>query len=228
MTRSNAGAVLAGLRRLLDEDAPLPGARLPAERELAARFGCSRQTLRTALSVLEEAGEIWRHVGQGTFRGPRPRGHPVRENILVQATSPQQLMRARLMMEPPVAAEAARAASSADIGYLRGLVQAGQLARSRGECEQADARFHRGIAETAGNPVLLGLLDYLAGARRRAAWQQEWERTYRRVGASEFTGLHCEQHGIIVDAIVRRDPAGASEAMRIHLETIERVMLARP
>lgn len=224
MSRLNAETALARLRAFLERAALPPGARLPAERALAARLGCSRQTLRAALAALEQQGEIWRHVGQGTFLGPRPHGIPVRENVLLQATSPGQLMQARLMIEPSVAAQAARTATAADIRYLRELVARGRRAGSRADCEAEDAAFHRGISETARNPVILGVLDYLAGARRRAPWQQEWERTYRRIGRSEFTGLHSDQHAGIVDAIAARDPRRAEQAMRLHLETIGRAM----
>src|SRR5919204_443467 len=46
-----------------------PGDRLPPERELAARFGVSRMTLRHALEALERRGLVARRVGRegGTF-----------------------------------------------------------------------------------------------------------------------------------------------------------------
>ena len=46
--------------------------RLPPERELAAALGVSRTELRKALDVLESEGQLWRHVGKGTFVGSRP------------------------------------------------------------------------------------------------------------------------------------------------------------
>src|ERR1022692_3200501 len=47
----------------------LPGERLPAERELAARLGISRATLRDATAALHEAGwvEVRRGRAGGTF-----------------------------------------------------------------------------------------------------------------------------------------------------------------
>ena len=219
-----ASDILGPLREAMELAAPVAGDRLPPERDLAAQLGCSRQTLRAALSVLEQEGEIWRHVGQGTFRGARPRGHPVREALLFEARSPDQIMRARLLIEPPIAAEAARAATPGDLEYLHRLVRDGAAAAGRAACEQADARFHRGIAEVAGNPILLGVLDHLSGARRRAVWQREWDRTYRHVGVSEFTGAHSAQHATVVAAIAAGDAPGAEAAMRAHLETIEAAM----
>ena len=55
---------LQQLRNLIETDAPATGDRLPSERQLTALIGCSRETLRTALAVLEAEGMIWRHVGQ--------------------------------------------------------------------------------------------------------------------------------------------------------------------
>lgn len=224
MPRQNSAAILARLRAMLEAEGMTPGTRLPDERGLSAALGCSRQTLRQALFALESEGSIWRHVGQGTFVGARPDGSPIREAVLLQATSPRQLMQARLLIEPPIAAEAARVAMRADLSRLRKLVDAGRRARSRAECERHDAAFHRAVAEIARNPILLGFLDYLADARRRVAWQRQWDRTYRRVGASEFTGPHCDQHAAVIEAMADGNDIRSEQAMRRHLEVIAQAM----
>eukprot|EP01042_Synura_sphagnicola_P009137 gene9137-11731_t len=133
MPRQSSAAVLMRLRAMLDAEEMVAGRRLPDERRLSASLQCSRQTLRQALFALEAEGLIWRRVGQGTFLGPRPDGHPIREAVLLQATSPLQLMQARLMIEPPIAAEAARMARPADLARLQRLVDEGRRARSRAE-----------------------------------------------------------------------------------------------
>jgi hypothetical protein len=74
-------------------------------------------------------------------------------------------MRARLLLEPQVAAEAAAHADKSDVVKLRSKVAGGRAARDRAECEQADDAFHRAVAETSRNPVLIGFLIYLSGAR---------------------------------------------------------------
>lgn len=215
----------AALTAYLQRAGFAPQDRLPAERALAARIGCSRATLRVALDRMEAAGQLWRHVGQGTFYGARPRGGPLlREPLLIQGASPQDLMQARLILEPAVAAAAARLATAEDVTRLRARVQEGRQGRDRAACEQADDAFHRAIAAVAGNPVLIGLMTYLSGARRRANWQRQWETAYRRLGVDEFRGEHSDQHQAVVDAIARSDPDGAAAAMRHHLRVIEAAM----
>lgn len=216
----NASGALAELRKLLDGDKIAVGARLPPERDLAMQLSCSRETLRQALSVLESENEIWRHVGQGTFRGSRPANAPVRENMTVLATSVEEFVTARYLIEPVVAAEAARRASTSDIERLNACVAAGRAGRDRFECQKADDVFHRTIAEVAKNPILLSVLTFLSDARRRSAWQTQWDRTYRHLGIDEFTQQHSNQHQSIVDAIESNNPVAAETAMREHLDTI--------
>ena len=71
-------------------------ARLPGERELCDILGVSRGELRKALALLEAEGEVWRHVGKGTFIGPRP----LEEFSLIAGvagrSNPAEVMRARL------------------------------------------------------------------------------------------------------------------------------------
>ena len=94
MLKKSVKTVLPELREAIDRFAPVGGDRLPSERELSAALGCSRETLRACYAKLEEEGIVWRHVGQGTFRGRRPRHLPVRETLLVDGATPPDLMRA--------------------------------------------------------------------------------------------------------------------------------------
>ncbi|MFD2738917.1 FadR/GntR family transcriptional regulator [Sulfitobacter aestuarii] len=204
--------------------APALSDRLPPERTLAREIGCSRATLRAALDRLEQAGEIWRHVGQGTFRGPRPRHLPLREALRIEGATPGDLMQARLSFEPSIAALAARNAGTEDLRYLQTKVEAGRRAGDRRACEQADDAFHRAIAQVGGNPVMIGVMEYLSGARRRMAWQRQWDQAYRRLAVDEFQTLHSDQHAEIVAAIAAHAPEAAAARMRDHLQAIARAM----
>lgn len=214
------------LRALLERVAPIAGDRLPSERSLAKQLRCSRETLRKSLARLENDGELWRHVGQGTFRGRRPNHLPIRETLVIEGATPPDVMRARLLLEPQVAAEAAHRASEDDVAMLRTKVEAGRNGQDRQACEAADAAFHNAIAEVADNPLLIQMLTFLSGTRRRIAWQREWDRIYRRMGVDEFRTVHSDQHARVVAAISKADAQEAATAMKDHLETIADTMMA--
>jgi GntR family transcriptional regulator len=71
------------LRAWLATGTHRPGDRLPPELELAAMLGVSRGTLRTALDRLEEAGEIMRRQGSGTYVGQAVRPTAFHEGLEV-------------------------------------------------------------------------------------------------------------------------------------------------
>src|SRR3954451_22550783 len=52
------------LERAMERGRLAPGDRLPAERELAERYGVSRMTLRQALGALEQRGRLQRNKGR--------------------------------------------------------------------------------------------------------------------------------------------------------------------
>ena len=59
--------VYLDLKAALDAAEWRPGDRLPTERELAARYGCSLITIRRAMSELVREGRLERTRGRGTF-----------------------------------------------------------------------------------------------------------------------------------------------------------------
>ena len=64
------------LRGLIETGRLVPGAKLPATRELAASLGLSRTTVSLAYDTLVAGGWLRAHVGQGTFVAKRRAGSP--------------------------------------------------------------------------------------------------------------------------------------------------------
>ncbi len=114
-----AQGALTQLRAYLAQRDLPANTQLPAERELCDLLGVSRGELRKALAVLEGNGELWRHVGKGTFIGSRPVEEKTSIADIAAASNPREVMHARLVIEPMLAREAALNATAADLAEMR-------------------------------------------------------------------------------------------------------------
>src|SRR5690606_3921360 len=121
--------------------------------------------------ILEAEGEIWRHVGKGTFIGAR-RLDIARLAEVYRETNPTEVMRMRLLIEPMIAREAALHASSNHIEALRLTIKRSEKAVTWRQYEAADNQLHRQIAEAAGNKLLLAFFDAMNEVRRMIVWSR--------------------------------------------------------
>ncbi|MCT7374249.1 FadR/GntR family transcriptional regulator [Chelativorans salis] len=195
--------------------------RLPPERELCESLGVSRGDLRKALAILERDGRIWRHVGKGTFVGSGPIEETIGISEIAGRTSPADVMRARLIIEPEISREAALHATLDDIVAMRQSMAQTRVAETWRQYENIDNLLHRQIAQASRNNVLLGLFDVLNAVRRTVVWGR-----LRSDGTRPPADHHSfTDHERIVDAIAERDLAGAAAAMRLHLQQVGRRLI---
>ncbi|QIB36354.1 FadR/GntR family transcriptional regulator [Ancylobacter pratisalsi] len=207
---------------LAQTDLPEDG-RLPPERELSAALGVSRTELRKALDVLESEGQLWRHVGKGTFVGSRPLDTFADIAALARRSNPAEVMRARLVIEPEIARAAAFTATPASISEMRLCLSRSRQAETWRQYEGWDTRLHRTIAEATQNSLLVGLFDTLNAVRRAVTWGR-----LRTAPVRPLPSHHSfVEHETLVDAIEHRDMAGAAIAMRAHLHSVERKLLEK-
>ena len=137
--------LLATFKRLISEGALVAGSRVPSERELAEKFQVSRSSLRQALKVLEIMGVISQRVGDGTYLNsvaPRILGEPMEFLILLNGITYYELMEARLVVEPELAARAAIRATEDDLAILRRETLAIGRESRRSSAASADLAFH--------------------------------------------------------------------------------------
>ena len=193
------------------------GDRLPSEREMISSLGIRRNTLRKALHTLERRGVIWRHVGKGTFLANRQgTGDLGLIESLGQNITPVRMVQARLCIEPALAREAAIHASRDAIARIRVARDAAKEASDWADYETRDDLFHRAVAQSSDNALLLLLFDQLNHVRRAVA-----DTTVVR-GTSRPPQTHSSfaEHDRIVEAITARDPKAAQSAMRIHIGSV--------
>ncbi|MFC4166856.1 FadR/GntR family transcriptional regulator [Teichococcus aestuarii] len=220
------GAPVLTLLQAYLAKASLPASgRLPPERALAQELGVSRAELRQALAALERDGQLWRHVGKGTFLGSRPLAAIGGVAELAARSSLEEVRQARLVLEPQLAALAARHATPRQHAALRAALRDGCApGQSWRGFEGQDARLHREIAAAAGNLALLHLFDQLATLRRTLTW----DRQRLRPGGPPPDHPSFAEHARIVGAIVEGDAEGASAAMAGHVGHVHRLIEAEP
>jgi len=213
---------LEKLQTLLREGAYPPGARLPPERELCQSLGISRSGLREAFEVLEAEGAVWRHVGKGTYVGPRPI-ETTRDLAAIRAmTNPADILEVRLLVEPGIARMAALRASESEIAEMRWCVQKYGQSTSAAVLERWDSKLHAAIAHCVRNKLLMALFDAFNAARDEAAWGQ----LGRKALTTARHRIYLRQHDAIVEAIATHDADRAEQAMREHLETLRTNLLS--
>lgn len=219
--RNEGTAAFTQLQAFLSQFDPQDRRQLPPERELCDLLGVSRGALRKALAQAEREGRIWRHVGKGTFFGSKPVMDLSDVASVARRASPAEVLRARAVLEPALAHEAAMHASSDDLRELASCEQNGRSADTWRRYENWDNRFHRAVASASQNKVLLLLFDNLNNVRRTMAWGR-----LRADSAVPHAGHHSfAEHARIVQAISDRDAEAASAAMKAHIEAVSRKLL---
>ena len=190
------------------------GEKLPSERELIEQLGVGRSSLREALRSLEIMGLVKTQSGAGTFVTHDRSGlfrRPLEWGVFNGTKSLDDLLEARQVFESAIVELVAARIGDEQLAELEVIMRemetfgppdfAGFLA--------ADLRFHDLIAKTTGNDVLYDTI----GLTRRILGE---ERTRRFETADDYRES-CRYHRNVLEALKRRDPSAAREAMTAHM-----------
>ena len=196
-----------------------PGDRLPSVKELSERFSVATPTMREALRLLEMAGNLDIRHGSGIYvRQPETRvmvTNPYARQLDTQTIL--NLLQARLLIEPPVAELAAVHATAKDLDGLDALLA--DTSQYLSGQESADAvlgvanmRFHRGIADSAGNSVVADVVFSLTEVhiKEQMAVLDLYNNRVR----------DHEQHQLILNALMKRDVREARQLMFEHIDEV--------
>ena len=209
------------IRRLISSGALKPGDLLPPERELAAKLGVGRSSIRDAVRTLEVMGILEPRQGHGTVVRDLSADSLVVPLSLVLTRKRElvtELLDVRRMIEPGLAARAARNATAEEIAHMGDILQRHEAKLGRGEqAIDEDSDFHYAMALVARNSVVLRVLDVLMDLLRESR-----SRSLQVPGRPKRS---FDGHRRILRAIQRRDPKAAEEAVRKHLQEIEEVVM---
>jgi DNA-binding FadR family transcriptional regulator len=207
--------VATRISRYIAEHGLTAGARLPGEIDLAKACGVSRPTIREAMVALEIAGELEIRSGSGAY--VREAVNPM-ALVLDSGPGPFELLRARILIEGEIAADAALHASTTDLTKIeKTLQQNRKLVAAKANAQMCDRQFHVTIAESAKNSVLASIVDGLwAGI-----FAPMYHRLSQRAGLDGHQADALDDHEAIFAAIAERNPVEARRAMRRHLQHVE-------
>lgn len=213
--------VLETLRTMLSGPDYPPGTKLAPERELANILNTSRRSLREALNILEAEKQLERVPGRGTIvLNPETVSNILTE--VLQHTSPLELINARFVLEPAMAASAAIHATSYDLERIQRFYDKTLQSTSHEEWEESDGKLHKSLGEATHNHLLQYFYEVITEARK----QTEWGQLRKKTLTPDIKLLYIEQHEDIVKAIKNRDPEKAAQAMRLHLTAVRKNIMS--
>lgn len=221
--RGRVEAVMHRLEAALLDGSLPPGARLPAERELAQQYGVSRNTLREAIQRLAARGLVRSRHGAGVFVTEQLRtgiASPWGQLVADHPALRDDILEFRRVLEGATAYFAALRADAGDRERIRRLL--GELEQARGADDQAseasaDARLHEAIALASHNTMFLHLHTSVIGMLREHI-------TLNGTGLREMADSVPEQlllqHQVVCEAICTRKPEEARTAMQGHIDFV--------
>jgi GntR family transcriptional repressor for pyruvate dehydrogenase complex len=123
-------------------------------------------------------------------------------------------MMLRDVLEPGIAAVAAREATADDLAWLQELVEQLESAYAMQDIQglaQADVRFHEALATATHNELIVAVM----GGLQRV--MKTWLTAQAEAGYGRYEQA-TRGHRVIYQAVASRDPQQAREAMQVHLE----------
>lgn len=214
--------IIGQVRDLITSGRLKVGDRLPAERELAATLHVGRSTVREAIRAMESLGILEARPGEGTFLVSNPseqQPDPVTANAFKSWENQRKLFEVRMVIEPDLAALAARRASFEQIVRMRTILQEQEAMVKRGETGiKSDTGFHFLLAEAAGNDILVRIMDSLMNLLH------ETREATLNTGGRPIRSM--KQHRAILRAIESRDPVAAERRMREHISEMEQLVFS--
>lgn len=187
------------------------GSWLPAERKLAEDMGVSRTVMREAMRHLQSEGMIRIQHGKGVLVVNEAHGSfskAINRIIPDDVSRLRQLVEARLIVEPEVAALAAIRATRSRRNALREIQESFACVEDAELGVELDMAFHSEIALAAGNSVILVMLEACAQISRKS----------RLLTLSAYpVTTAIEHHRGILEAIVDGNERLARRRMKRHV-----------
>ncbi len=218
-----SAAVVSGLAADIVSGRIPPGAMLPTEPQLCARFGVSRTVVREAIARLRRNGLVQVRQGFGTIVLDRSHWNDLDPELLrIRAATGligdlvDDLLAIRRLVEVEVVGNAALRSPDADLAELARLLD--RMYTAMGDpvaYSDLDVAFHDALIAANGNELLRQMMRPVNQIRRIGS-------VITTSRDREIITASMAGHQAIYDAVAAGDAIRAREAMASHLDQFER------
>ncbi|MBE9475884.1 MAG: FCD domain-containing protein [Proteobacteria bacterium] len=222
-----ADTVMHQIEKLILRGILRPGERLPSERDLSDKMGVSRPSLREAIADLETRGLLATRKGSGIYVAD-VLGSAFSEPLIQLFASHDEALfdyiSFRRDLEGMAAERAARLASDTDLKVITTIFKKMECAhKKRNPAEESalDAEFHMAIIDASHNVFMLHMMRAMFEMLRAGVFYNR--QVMFKVRTTREALL--DQHRVIHDALLNRNPEAARKAVETHLGYVEKSML---
>ncbi len=203
------------LRAMIFSGELRPGDRLPPERDLGARLGISRVTLRLALKALESTGYIV--TTRGSHGGSRVCDVESlfrcwKQWMRQHSDELDDIFELRITVEARLASLAAQRRTEEDLKSMRAAIAGEQPTKDWSSLFRADMDLHRAVARAARSSRLEAAMMSARGELFVPVDIMHLDAKHPRIHAT---------HETIIDAIQAADPIRAESEMRRHILIVQ-------
>lgn len=193
------------------------GDKLPSERELCEQFGVSRAPVRQALSALEMNGVIYSRQGEGVF--VKNTTITTEGTLSMKSASPEDIVEARMHIEPLIIHFAALRATDQEIEELKQTMKKmEEETRSGVYVPETDEQLHMGIARASHNDLFVTFMSSITNAmKQQEMWRFIRDRTVTR---SDYREINFQEHKMIIKALEERNASEAVTRMTDHMQNL--------
>lgn len=217
-----SSAIYENVLRLIISGEFAENARLPAETELARRFGASRPVVREALARLRDDGLVVSRQGSGSYVTKRPDDALLRFGPVGSIADIQRCFEFRIDLEGAAAAWAAQRWEKDDMVAIRRAYDALEECIRTGQLGvDADAQLHLAIAQATHNSFHVTTQSLLLSHIKVG---MSVTRNLSLLRPSARLVLVQAEHAEIIAALEVRDATGARLAMERHIDNARRRM----
>jgi len=217
VVESPVDVIISQIRRLITTRQLNPGDKLPSERKLAERFGVGRAQVRDAIAKLEfygilktmpQSGTVVAGIGIIALEGL------ITDVLKLEENDFSALVETRVLLEIQATRMAAERRTINDITNIKKALDAYEKKIREGvPAVEEDLLFHLAIAEAGKNTVLKSLMMIIT---------PDIVKNFTKLDVCKDGRFYrsLEEHKIILEHIVKKEPELAAKAMKEHLTDV--------